>query len=210
MSLELVPLKTVHGEEKVWNLISELSPVDICARAGVTCDQGGKIFTVRSFGIDFRLSASQRSISSDSPLASLFLEQLKDFFRLPMLWYLTSAKDIPCTNRLIKPIDVKGGQRFFSGTHVLPLDKLAEKYGKDKELFLRKGAELGAEVVGHGDAALRFYPLPNVPITLILWLEDEEFPARVDLLFDSTCDLQIALSDIIWSLATLTALVMLH
>ncbi|MBI5102085.1 MAG: DUF3786 domain-containing protein [Nitrospirae bacterium] len=208
--MELVPLKTVHGEEKVWNLIAEMPPEEVCARAGVRYEQDKKTYIIRSFGMDFRLSVDERTITSDAPSASVFLGKLKDFFRLPLLWYLTSAKDIPCTGRLIKPIDVKGGQRFFSGTHLLPLDKLADKYGSDRELFLRRGLELGAETAGHGDAALRFYPLPKVPITLILWLEDEEFPARMDLLFDSTCDLQIALSDITWSLATLTALVMLE
>ncbi|MGE5894213.1 MAG: hypothetical protein ACM34I_09180 [bacterium] len=44
----------------------------------------------------------------------------------------------------------------------------------------------------------------------MLWLEDEEFPPRVDLLFDSTCDIQISLSDIIWSVAIMTCLVMLE
>ncbi|MFO0752145.1 MAG: DUF3786 domain-containing protein [Thermodesulfovibrionales bacterium] len=43
---------------------------------------------------------------------------------------------------------------------------------------------------------------------LILWLEDEEFPPRVDLLLDSTCELQLPL-DIVWSIAMLSLLVML-
>lgn len=207
---ELVPLKTVNGEEKVWGILGGLLPPDVCARAKVAFDSGSQAYTVPSFGRDFLVSAHDRTISGEAPGSGLFLGTLKDFFRLPMLWYLTSAKDIPSTGRLIKPIDVKGGQRFFSGTHVLPLDRLAQKYGSDKPLFLRRGGELGAEVLGFGDASLRFYPLPRVPVTMILWLEDEEFPARMDLLFDSTIDIQISLSDIIWSLAVLTCLVMLQ
>ncbi|MBI3593004.1 MAG: DUF3786 domain-containing protein, partial [Nitrospirae bacterium] len=46
------------------------------------------------------------------------------------------------------------------------------------------------------------------PVALILWAADEEFPSRVDLLFDSTCELQLPL-DIIWSIAMMSLLLML-
>jgi hypothetical protein len=38
--------------------------------------------------------------------------------------------------------------------------------------------------VGHGDAALRFRPFPETPVTLILWQADEEFGAQVTATFD--------------------------
>ncbi|MCK4911730.1 MAG: hypothetical protein KAR83_08800 [Thermodesulfovibrionales bacterium] len=49
-------------------------------------------------------------------------------------------------------------------------------------------------------------------MTLVLWLEDDEedFPPRVDLFFDSTIDFQISLSDIVWAVAIMSALVMLE
>lgn len=208
--MELVPLKTVFGEGKSWEILSGLSPEEVCRNASATFDQTKNTYIIRSFGIDFSVSLDDRIISSGSLKSELFLGKLKDFFRLSILWYMTSAKNIICTDRLIRPLDVKGGQRFFTGTHVLPLDRIAERFGKDKEGFIRKGKEFGAEVVTFGDAAARLYPLPRVPITMILWLEDEEFPPRVDLLFDSTCDIQISLSDIIWSVAIMTCLVMLE
>jgi hypothetical protein len=105
---------------------------------------------------------------------------------------------------------VKGGHRFTTGTHVLPVSIIAEKFATDKEGFIRKGREYGAEVItGYGDAYLLFHPLPRVPVTMILWLEDEEFPPRVDLFFDSTCEFQLALSDIVWAVAMMTCVVMI-
>ncbi len=50
--------------------------------------------------------------------------------------------------------------------------------------------------------------MPKIPVTLILWLQDEEFPARADLLFDSSCELHVPI-DIIWSIAMMSTLVML-
>ena len=46
------------------------------------------------------------------------------------------------------------------------------------------------------------------PVTLILWLQDEEYPARATLFFDSTVDFQLSLSDMVWSVAMMTTLVM--
>jgi hypothetical protein len=42
---------------------------------------------------------------------------------------------------------------------------------------------------------------------LSLWIADEEFPARADLLLDSSCDFQLP-PDITWSIAMMTVLVM--
>ncbi|HET7319139.1 MAG TPA: DUF3786 domain-containing protein, partial [Nitrospirota bacterium] len=97
---------------------------------------------------------------------------------------------------------------FFAGTHILPLDRVQERYGRDKLGFLERGMKLGAEIAGFGDAGIRLYPLPRVPVTMILWLEDDEFPSRATLFFDSTVDFQISLSDIVWSIAMMTTLAM--
>jgi hypothetical protein len=82
---------------------------------------------------------------------------------------------------------------------------VAQRFGKDKEGFLQKGKGLGGEQVKYGDASVKLYPFPRIPAILTLWLEDEEFPARVDLMFDSTCDMHLA-TDIIWSIAMMCVL----
>ena len=205
---ELVPLKTVWGEAKAWGTLAALRPQDVCSGARAVYDEASLSYSIPSFGIDFIVSVNARTITSSDPRSTLFLERYKDFFRLAVLWYLTSAKDIPATNRLIRPLDVKGGQRFFSGTHVLPLDSVEERFGRDKMGFIGQGLRFGAEIARAGDAAVRLYPLPRGPGTIILWLQDEEYPARATLFFDSTVDFQLSLSDMVWSVAMLTTLVM--
>jgi len=204
---ELVPIKTVWGEAKAWEALAGMRPQDVRARAIALYDEGSRSYTMRSFGIDFIISPHTRTITSRDPGAGLFLERYKDFFRLAVLWYLTSAKDIPATGRLIRPLDVKGGQRFFSGTHLLPLDRIEERFGRDKFAFVERGLRFGAEIARYGDAAVRLYPLPRVPVTVILYLHDDEYPSRATLFFDSTVDFQLSLSDIVWSVAMLSTLV---
>lgn len=205
---ELVPIKTIGGEAKAWDTLAELRPRDVCSSAGVSYDPSSRSYTVRSFGIDFTVSPEVRTIASGDTRSRLFLDRYKDFFRLSVLYYLASAKDIPATGRLIRPLDVKGGQRFFSGTHVLPLDQIAQRFGRDKVSFVAQGLKFGAEIAAFGDAAVRLAPLPRVPVTVILYLHDEEYPARATLFFDSTVDFQLPLSDIVWSVSMMATLVM--
>jgi hypothetical protein len=196
------------GADRAWELLAAMKPEEVCRAAAVSYDAETGSYGIKSFGMDFDVSVANRIFSSRNPGSELLLTKLGYFFRLLVLWYLVKAKDIASTNRLIKLESVKGGEIFTRGSHVLPLEPLAVKYGRNREGFLEKGKSLGAEREKLGDAAIRLFPLPRVPVVLALWLEDAEFPSRADLLFDSTCVLQIPM-DIIWSVAMTSVLVMM-
>ncbi len=197
------------GEDKAWEILSSLLPDKVCRAAGVAYDSAHDTYIIKSFGMDFIISVKDRAISSRADGSAALLQRLSYFFRLSVLWYLVRAKDIACTGRLVKLEQIRGGDAFTRGSHALPLEAIATKYGKDKEGFLQKGNLLGAlQSVKLGDVSIQLLPLPRVPIIISLWLAEEEFPARADLLFDSTCDLQLP-PDITWSIAMMTALMML-
>jgi hypothetical protein len=196
------------GEDKAWEILSTLKPEEVCRAADVSHDEITETYRITSFGMDFSVSLREKNITSSTPGSDVLLQRLGYFFRLSVLWYLVSARDIACTGRLVKLENIKGGEIFTKGSHILPLEPLAKKYGRNKEGFLEKGRGLGGEPAKFGDAALKFFPLPRVAVILTLWVEDEEFPARADLLFDSSCQLQVPM-DIIWSVAMMSVLVML-
>jgi hypothetical protein len=196
------------GVEKAWEVLKGLDPTVVCRHAAVTFDGKTNSYTLRSFCTDFTVNLNERSIRSSTPHGEILITRYGYFFIHSCLWYLIHAKDIPFTGRLIKPEKIKGGELFFQGSHVLPLEKIAGTYGADKEAFIKRGAEMCAAVSTYGDASLQLLPMPRIPVILILWLDDEEFPARADLLFDSTCELHLPL-DILWSIAMFSLLVML-
>lgn len=195
------------GEEKAWEVLRGLDPPDVCRNASVAFDEKCRYYILRSFCTDFSISPEERVIKSPTSIGETIIKRYGYFFIHSCLWYLIDAKDIPLTGRLIKPANIKGGEMFFRGSHVLPLDSVADRYGYDKEAFIKRGEELCAEVLNYGDASLKLLPMPRIPVTLILWLKDEEFPPRADLLLDSTCELQLPL-EIIWAIAMLSVLVM--
>jgi hypothetical protein len=82
----------------------------------------------------------------------------------------------------------------------LPLDRFAADYRTDIDAFKEKGMSLAGQPVAARDAAVSLLPLPRVPVTIVLWGEDEEFPARAELLFDETC-LEHLPIDALWAAA---------
>ena len=48
-----------------------------------------------------------------------------------------------------------------------------------------------------GDASFAFEPLPRIPLACVLFAADEEFPARVTFLFDSTIEFQLPMEIIL-------------
>ena len=86
--------------------------------------------------------------------------------------------------------------------------KIANKYGNNKQDFFERGKKYNAERLDYGDASIKLYPLPRIAIIIILWEQDDEFPARSDILLDASCEEHLS-ADMIWSLAMLSALIML-
>jgi hypothetical protein len=53
--------------------------------------------------------------------------------------------------------------------------------------------------MGMADAAVRLKPFPRLHLYYLLWEEDEEFPARMNVLFERSIENVLA-ADAIWAL----------
>jgi hypothetical protein len=196
------------GEEKAWKLIKDLDPADVCRNARAAFDDHSGSYILKSFGMDIHVESQNKKLHCDGRNGTLLLEKIGYFSKMSILWYLIGAKDIPLSGSLIKPENLKGGLIFFRGTHVLPLDRFASKYHDDKERFLSRGEELGGDRLDYGDASVRLFPFPRVPVVIILRRGDDEFPPSANLLFDSTCEIHLAL-DVLWAVAMQSMLIMM-
>lgn len=202
-------IKAASGEEKAWEALGSLEPQGVAVRAEVRYDDASGHYVVPSFGDEFLVSPSSRSVSCRGSQGEMLLSTPEFFFKLSILWYLVCAKEIPLSGKLVNPVHVKGGMMFAQGTHILPLEELAERYGGDRAQFEKVGKDLGGTIAQYGDTAVQVWPFPRVPVVAALWSADEEFPARVDLMFDATCDRHLP-TDVLWSVATMTVLLLLR
>jgi len=196
------------GADKAWDVLQGLDHSAVCRNASVAFDQKSGSYIVRSFCYDFHVNAADRTIKSSAATGEHILKKYDYFFAHSCLWYLIHVRDIPLSHKLIQPVNIRGGEVFFRGSHALPLENLAQRYGDNKTVFLNKGKRLSAALPSYGDASLKLLPFPRIPVFLILWVKDEEYPSRADLLFDSTCEMQVPL-EIIWSIAMVSLLVMM-
>jgi hypothetical protein len=98
--------------------------------------------------------------------------------------------------------EIRGGDFFFRGPHVLFTRPLEKRFGSDARTFLEAGLHFGGAETDFGDVSFRIWPLPKLPLCYILWLEDEEFPPRVVVTFDSSVEQHLPL-DAIWALVNL-------
>ena len=197
-----------RGEEQAWKIIAELNPDNVSRRAKVVYDELSGQYILSLFGEEVFVSPKDRKIWGNSPITDFLLNELHYYSRLSILWYLIQAKDVPLSRKLINPGNVSGGLIFQQGSHTLPLDEVAQRYGNDPAGFLQKGKEFGGEPLDYGDVSLRLFPFPRVPTVLIIWRGDDEFSTRANLLFDSTCSIHLPV-DIIWSTAMMSVLLML-
>jgi hypothetical protein len=203
-----MPGNILSGDQLAWALVAENEPGTICKQADVQYDFVGNKFVMRSFGQEVVVDVSNFTLSSPTPIGERLLHRMDYFFDLACLWYMGKAKNRPLSGKLVSPASLSGGEIFQKGTHVLPLDQIASRYGNDLEGFYEKGLELGGQPLEHGDAALLLHPFPRVPVTMILWAPDHEFAARADMFFDATCEQHLP-TDVIWSTAMTTVLIML-
>ena len=187
--------------------MEKLDRADVCLRADVAFDESDSSYVFQSFSQEIRVCPTDRDMSSTSSQGKFLLENLGGHFRLAALHYLIQARETASVGELISPKSIPGGDIFSRGTHRLPLDRITERYSGDLPAFHTRGSELGAEQMDYGDASIRLTPFPRVPSVLILWQEDEEFPARADLLLYSSCRLHLPV-DLIWATTMMSVLMM--
>jgi hypothetical protein len=77
------------------------------------------------------------------------------------------------------------------------VEELKTTFGKNLEAFAHAGRRLGGVELLFGDKAFALTVFPKVPLAYVLWKEDEEFPAQVTVMFDSTIQNHFSL-DGIW------------
>jgi hypothetical protein len=113
--------------------------------------------------------------------------------------YLVNVNDVyPLGRDIVGPQDLKEGH-FFQGPHELKIAPLVERYGGDLHGFRQATEKLGGEPLDMADAAVRLKPFPRVHLYYLLWEADNEFPARMSVLFERSIE-NVMAADAIWGL----------
>ena len=81
---------------------------------------------------------------------------------------------------------------------------LVKRYGNDPQGFRAGCRTIGGYNIEMADAAFCLKPFPKIPVYYVLWAGDEEFPAKLSVLFDRSVELHLS-ADAIWGLVGLVS-----
>jgi hypothetical protein len=181
----------------LWERLAAEPPESVVRRAAAQYDAAAQAYGVLLCGQMLRvLPAARRVEGPDGPCGYEVT--------LVCVQYLLTAQDEPAAGERVNPRSLPHGDFFFRGPHDLPTGKLEKAFGRNVEAFRKASETVGGRPVAAGDAAYEFAALPRVPVTIVLWAADEEFPARAQVLLDKAAGRQLPL-DALWVLCNVLA-----
>lgn len=104
--------------------------------------------------------------------------------KILVLHYLNQADGTPLSGTYISFKEIPDGRLYQPNFEKRALHPLLAVFGTQPGEALLSGQALGGKPVDLGDLAITVPVFPRVPVTVVFWEPDEEFPARVTLLFD--------------------------
>ncbi len=176
--------------------LAKCDPVDICRQPLCKYDDVNKKYSISVWGDDYNICPSEFKIERVQSENS----DPNELFFLFIIYYLLNYKDIQITKEWISEKDIPGGVTFFRGPHEIPTDFISKKYKNNIKAFRKKCIELGGIEIDMADAAYKFDIVPQIPVVVLYWEGDDDFPAEAKILYDRTIINHLTL-DIVFSLA---------
>ncbi len=167
---------------------------EIIGRGGFEKD-GENAFRVPFLGREYRVSypdfefvpEGEKSPAKEVPLQEQVL----------VLHYLMAPAASPSGN-WVAYREIPGATFYFSAFVKRAVDPLKKMFGSDASLIEKPAKILDGDPIDAGDVGYEFRLFPKVPIQLILWEGDEEFPAEANILFDDSIGDLLSPEDIAW------------
>ena len=186
------------ANEGLWQQLFKLDGEKVAQRAKCQYSGEPERYIISLLNSEYIVNLSEKQVlSAKDSLQAEFFEELC------ILAYLINSKDLSVANKLTTAQALPGGQFFFRGLHKLDTEKLEEVFGECPERLYKIADEFGAKRCEFGDASIQLNVLPRIPLTIVIWQGDNEFPARSSVLFDETAAEQLPL-DALWVAVNLT------
>jgi hypothetical protein len=164
----------------------------------------------RRCGAEYRETASRRVITLKHlnrsyqitlPRVAVVLEGSRKAVplktRVLLLHYLIRAKGTPLSGTMITFKELPEGTVYFPTFAKRTLSPLTASFGREPESLASVAGVLNGCPADYGDVALTVSAFPYVPLVLVLWRGDSEFPPAASILFDATVIDYLPTEDII-------------
>ena len=116
--------------------------------------------------------------------------------KILILHYLARAKGTPLSKEIITYKELPEGPNYFRTFYKRAIKPLVDHFGQEPGQLIDIAKKLGGRKADFGDVAVTMNAFSKVPVTLVLWRGDEEFPPEGNILFDSTIPDYLSTEDI--------------
>ena len=176
--------------------LNRLDPAEVCRRTPCTYNAVKRSYTIDVWGEPYCIAPADYSVLKMGP------EPVRDHGLLSLfaVHYLLEKRSTALTGTWISEKELPGGATFYRGPHDLPTHLITERFANDLAAFDRRCKALHGTPLELADAAYRFEIVPQVPVALLYWCGDDEFPPEAKLLFDKNLGRYLA-SDVVYALA---------
>jgi hypothetical protein len=119
-------------------------------------------------------------------------DELSAFDQTMVLYYFNTCDGTPMAASWIAFSELADGRFYNQAFQGYTGRELVKAFGNDLEAFERAARAAGGEkrfpMAGAplGDAAFAYQALPRVPLLVVYWLGDEDFPPSSQILFDAS------------------------
>lgn len=119
--------------------------------------------------------------------------------KILVLHYFNTADGTPLAGEPISFKEVREAMLYLPNFEKRAVAPLLGRFGSNPEQLLDPALALGGRREDLGDLSVTIPVFPRVPISLVFWKEDEEFEARLTILFDRTVVRYLPTEDIVLS-----------
>jgi hypothetical protein len=173
--------------------LSQASFEAIAGRSGLEPSDGQSLripFLDRTYLVSYPLFEfkDQADSAQDIPIQEQVL----------ILHYLMAAEVPDLSGDWVSYREIPGASFYYGAFVKRAVDPLKKAFGQNIYGFSQAAQKLQACKIENGDAGFEFRALPAVPLQLILWEGDDEFPAEANILFDKTIGRILSPEDVAW------------
>ena len=169
-------------EELIATLREEVATLHL---SGIAAGIGGQM---RDNALSLTCLGREFLISPEGEIRTT--SRITPWIKILLLHYIRTAGSGELSGTWVSYGELKGGMVKTSSFHRECEEPLRELFERDQGKVERILSRLGAERCGGfpTEHAWRLSLLPKIPVAILFWPAEEEFPSRTKILFDSTAD----------------------
>lgn len=171
--------------------LCQLSPLEIAKTSGAIFIEEKNIIRLKYFNEELDIDAADYSMKYTDNRDVMEWEQVL------VLHYLLSPVSEKPSGDLKAFLEIPDGHFYNDTFQRRAKIPLVETFGSDPQRLLKVGNNLGGKQVQYGDVAVEIHAFPNVPLTVLIWEGDDEFPPDGNVLFRDDIDKRMAIEDIV-------------